>query len=425
MKVISFQAENIKKLVAVEIKPEGNLVEITGKNGQGKTSILDAIWWALDGNKVIQSKPVREGSEAGFIRLDLGDYVVTKKFKVKADGDLTISLTVENRDGAKFGSPQELLNRFLGDLTFDPLSFSRMRAQDQVKALRSLVKDYDFDAADKESKELFTERTDVNRSIRDLKARIESIVIPECGVSEKVSVEDLVQDLQKAMDHNAAVTAAESKAQAINGDIERTRNSIANKKQAINDLQHALNQEELRIEELNDELDGIEIADRIDTNPIREKISEADEINGALTQIKAREELVDQMKALQQKSDELTKGIDAINQAYANAVVAANLPIAGLQLTDEAVILNGQPFEQASDAEQLRASIAVAAAMNPTLRVIRVRDGSLLDADSMALLTEFAQENDTQVWIETVSSGRETAVVIEDGHVASGLEAAE
>ncbi len=78
MKVISFQAENIKKLVAVEIKPEGNLVEITGKNGQGKTSILDAIWWALDGNKVIQSKPVREGSEAGFIRLDLGDYVVTK-----------------------------------------------------------------------------------------------------------------------------------------------------------------------------------------------------------------------------------------------------------------------------------------------------------------------------------------------------------
>ncbi|MCM0751578.1 hypothetical protein DEA98_10250 [Brucella pseudogrignonensis] len=104
---------------------------------------------------------------------------------MKADGDLTISLTVENRDGAKFGSPQELLNRFLGDLTFDPLSFSRMRAQDQVKALRSLVKDYDFDAADKESKELFTERTDVNRSIRDLKARIESIVIPECGVSER------------------------------------------------------------------------------------------------------------------------------------------------------------------------------------------------------------------------------------------------
>lgn len=69
------------------------------------------------------------------------------------------------------------------------------------------------------------------------------------------------------------------------------------------------------------------------------------------------------------------------------------------------------------DAQQLRASIAIASAMNPKLRVIRVRDGSLLDSDSMALLAGFAEANDMQVWVETVQSGRPGAIVIEDGQV--------
>ena len=70
-------------------------------------------------------------------------------------------------------------------------------------------------------------------------------------------------------------------------------------------------------------------------------------------------------------------------------------------------------------------SIAVAGAMNPKLRVIRVRDGSLLDDDSMAALTRYAEEHELQIWLETVQSDRETAVVIENGMVASHLEAAE
>ena len=95
------------------------------------------------------------------------------------------------------------------------------------------------------------------------------------------------------------------------------------------------------------------------------------------------------------------------------------MPVPGVAFDDGAVLLDGLPFDQASDAQQLRASIAIASAMNPKLRVIRVRDGSLLDKDSMALLAEFAETNDMQVWIETVQSGRPGAIVIEDGMVAS------
>jgi hypothetical protein len=86
------------------------------------------------------------------------------------------------------------------------------------------------------------------------------------------------------------------------------------------------------------------------------------------------------------------------------------------------VLLNGVPFEQASDAERLRASIAIAAAMNPKLRVIRVRDGSLLDDEAMALLSGFASENDFQIWIERVDSSGRVGFVMEDGHLKTTID---
>ena len=85
MKIVSLTAENVKKLVAVQIRPDGNLVQICGKNGQGKTSVLDSIWWALTGTSHIQAAPIRAGANQARIRLDLGDLVVTRTFR-RQDG---------------------------------------------------------------------------------------------------------------------------------------------------------------------------------------------------------------------------------------------------------------------------------------------------------------------------------------------------
>lgn len=426
MKIIQFSAENIKRLVAVEIRPEGNLVEITGKNGQGKTSILDAIWWALSNNKNVQANPVRDGAEKGFVRLDLGDYVVTKTFKRKADGDVTISLTVENQDGAKYGSPQELLNGFLGDLTFDPLAFARMKAKDQVIALRGLVPGYDFDAADKANKKDFDDRTDVNRTIRDLGVRIADIHVPDDTPEDAVSIDELMSELEKAMDNNTAVDGAAAKRTRIEDRISDLERSISIKRQNINDLEKQIITAEQAIEELRDEADGIlEGLEKVDIEPLRLKITQAEEINRRVDRRNRREDLKKEIDAAEARSKGLTKAIEDRKEAAAKAVREAKLPVEGLELTEDAVLLNGQPFEQASDAEQLRVSIAVAGAMNPKLRVIRVRDGSLLDDDSMAMLTRYAEEHDFQIWLESVQSGRDTAVVIENGMVASHLEAAE
>lgn len=58
LRIVRLTAENIKKLRAVEIVPSGNVVQITGPNGSGKTSVLDAIYYALAGAGAHPSRPV-------------------------------------------------------------------------------------------------------------------------------------------------------------------------------------------------------------------------------------------------------------------------------------------------------------------------------------------------------------------------------
>jgi DNA repair exonuclease SbcCD ATPase subunit len=426
MKIVQLNAENIKRLVAVEIRPDGNLVEITGKNGQGKTSILDAIWWALDTNKTVQSKPVRDGAESGFIELDLGEYIVRKKFTPRENGDVTISLTVKNKDGAKFGSPQELLSSFIGDLTFDPIAFSRMKPRDQVTALRALVPGYDFEAADKDNRDDFDQRTDVNRRARELKARIDGLSVPEGTPDERISSDELMQELQSALERNALADAVVAKRENLAERISNMEELIALRKRQVKELQEQIVKAELDLEELRDEEDGLGYpAEKADIEAIRRRVTESEEINRRVDRKKQRAALEKELSEVEETSAYLTKTIEARKSAAAKAVREARLPVAGLELTEEAILLNGQPFNQASDAEQLRVSIAVAGAMNPRLRIVRVRDGSLLDNDSMAALTSYAEENDLQLWIETVQSNRETAIVIEDGRVRSTEEPAE
>ena len=145
MHILKFFAENIKKLRVVEITPTGNLVQITGRNSAGKSSVLDAIFYALAGTKNIPSQPVRKGARKAMVKLDLGDVVVTRRF-TEGGGS---SLAVEGLDGSKFPSPQSMLDSLLGELAFDPLAFAQMESKAQLETLRRMVPlSVDIDALD-------------------------------------------------------------------------------------------------------------------------------------------------------------------------------------------------------------------------------------------------------------------------------------
>lgn len=137
-KIIQLNAENVKVLKAIEIKPDQNIIELTGKNGQGKSSVIDSIIMGILGKKYQPEKPVREGESEANISINIGNLII--KRKIKADGSST--LRVENTEGASYGSPQAMLDELVSNISFDPLQFSKAMSSDNNKQLKVvLIKD--------------------------------------------------------------------------------------------------------------------------------------------------------------------------------------------------------------------------------------------------------------------------------------------
>lgn len=404
LKILSLEAENFKKLRVVRIAPDGNVVQITGANGAGKSSVLDAIWVALAGKGVAPSQPVRAGEEEARIRLDLGEIIVTRKFPL--DGTPTLSVTTA--EGAKFPSPQTMLDKLLGALTFDPLAFTRMKPKEQRTELARLLGITDQLAQmERERADVFAARTDINRDLKRAEAQLAGM--PAVAACEPVDVSAVVAQAREARDHNTKVTREQQRRAAERA---RAHQMIDRAKELRIEAEH-LEASALGIEETLDALP--ELADVQDVEALEATIAEASTRNEQHRAYTARQEAAQQVAALRAESDNATKAIEELDTAARALVAGAKLPIDGLGVTDDGVTYHGLPLEQASSAEQLRVSVAIAMAMHPTLRVLRIQDGALLDERSLALIAEMADANDYQCWIERVGTDAKVGIIMEDG----------
>lgn len=434
MQIISLQAENIKRLIAVEIKPDGALVLITGRNNQGKTSILDCIWWAIAGARHLQPVPIRAGADEALIRLDLGDIVVTRKFRQKDGDKFTTTVEVVTAEGAKYSSPQQLLDGLFGALTFDPLAYTRLDAKEQLSQLRKLLPDIDFEAFDKAQAEDFDARTEINREAKRLRAQAEAIKLPAVEAPQPIDEPGLVAALEEAGTRNAALQAEktnrelrkqriaqldlereglEERAVRLRAELEQIEGEISAKAQAAVDAA--------------EQLSALPpLGEQIDTASIRVAIDHARQHNAAIAQWARKSDL--EREALQKEvaAGKLTKAMADRAAILAQLVQKAELPVKGLALGNGEVLLNGLPLSQASGAEQLRLSMAIAMAGNPKLRVLRIKEGSLLDDEGLRIVAEMAEAEGFQVWIERVDSSGKVGFVIENGELRQPmLEAAE
>lgn len=429
MKIISLQAENFKKLHAIEITPDGNFVQITGRNGQGKTSTLDAIWVALAGTGVSPKEPIRKGAESAKIRLDLGEIVVTRHFKAGEKNTYTTSLTVESAEGARYPSPQKMLDSLLGALSFDPLAFSRMDAKAQFNELRKFVPDVDFDAIDRANLGDYQKRTEVNRRHKETKAAAEQIKVSEKAPVELINESALVDSLREAGEHNADIERRKAgretmQSQIDNGEaaIGQLRAQIAEWVDLIEDAEERIKNSFIALDAKKEKLAGAPpLPDVIDTAAVAARLNEARTNNAThakwSTDSKRRAELLGTATKLADESAVLTKAMEDRLADKQAKIAAAKLPIDGISFGDGTVLLNDLPFDQASDAEKLRTSVAISMAANPKLPVVLIRDGSLLDEDGLRLVAEMADTRNCQVWIERVASSGSVGIVLENGYV--------
>ena len=451
LRIIRLEAENYKRLRAVRIDPKGNVVEITGRNGQGKTSILDAIFEAVKQVDLGTPMPIRKGEEKARIRLDMGDLVVERKFSEKGS-----TLIVANAEGAQYSSPQTMLNALLGALSFEPLKFAQMRPRDQYDALKGLVKmEVDVEALELKNNADFNRRTEINRDAKAKRAQADGIVVPAGLPDAVIDKAALLTDLTNASTHNTDIAQRRANRESATKEIETIRASVATAEiEAVSIKDTACGKADRELEEaiararaareaainsaherMKQTLEGCKaqlaratdieaklsaappLPAPIDVAALRAQIDAAEATNAGIAKQCTQAILISEAQQLEAKSKELTEAIEARDAAKVAAISSAKMPVAGLGFGAGHITFNGVPFEQASSAEKLRVSLAIAMAGNPTMRVIRIQDGSLLDEDSMAIVAEMAAAHGFQVWVEAVDSSGTRGIVIEDGAV--------
>jgi len=322
-----------------------------------------------------------------------------------------------------------MLDSLLGSLTFDPLAFARMKPKEQFDALKAFVPGVDFANIEGLNRGDFEKRTAVNRRARDLAGQVTAIQIPET-VPGRVDEAALVDELQAVGKFNGDIEARKARREQASAEVaakhkeadDAMKRATALRAEA-DGLEAAARSADAKADELATKLrEAPPLDEPKDAADVRARLDKAKLANAAADQADRRTALQVEQRATEAEAREITDRIVGRDKQKQDAIAAAKLPVEGLGFGDEAITLNGLPFDQASDAEQLRTSIAVAMAANPRLRVILVRDGSLLDDNGWKLLAEMADAADCQVWIESVNSSGKVGIVLEDGHVKSTPE---
>ena len=389
MRITRLEAENFKRLKAVDITPDGHTVVIAGRNAQGKSSVLDAIMAALAGRNGAKElvRPIRDGEAKARVVVELDDLVVERKWTPSGS-----TVTVSPKGGnAKLNSPQAVLDKLIGSLSFDPLAFAEAEPKKQVETLIDLIGREAFDALAAERKAAYDNRTEMNREVKRFRGEVESR--SDATEVEPVDVSKLSLELEAAIE----LEAARANWEAIEAEIASLRAKQERISAAAKD-----------------------VVDHVNPRPseeVRGLLREVDSINRQAQRWidrQAAEKGLEQAEAVVAKHTEL---IESVDKQRADLIASAPLPVDGLGFDDDGVTFNGVPFVQSSAAERLKVSVGMAMALNPELRVICIRDASLLDADSKNALVALAVEHDFQIWYEIVGDGGSVGVVIEDGEV--------
>jgi recombinational DNA repair ATPase RecF len=432
MKIIKLTVENFMRLVAVEISPQGNAILITGKNAQGKTSVLDAIMSVFCGKKYQPQKPIRDGQDHAEVVVETENYIIKRTFTAKGGG----SVTVSNAEGMKASSPQGLLDKLVGEIAFEPMAFFKdskdvKRQRQQRDTLMKLV-GLDFTDIDADLAKVKQQRSSVKASKDTYDFEAGQIKVPDDTPNEEISMTELTEKLTVATEHNAAQAATKQQIEVGQGEIERLEESLTDNLGLIADLrlklskaedvqrqgQETLLKAQAQQEEVTKTLEPI-----IDVAAISKEIEEAESINEKVRKKDQQTELYIKSAAKSKAFSVLGKQMKALEAKKAERLAAAKMPIEGLSVNDETILFNDKenntgdiPLSQVNESMQLQIAVAISMALNPKLKVILMK-GNDLDEANLEAVCKLAEEKDYQVWIERITGAGKTGFIIEDGSV--------
>ena len=329
--------------------------------------------------------------------------------------------TVKNGDGAKIANPQALLDTLIGSISFDPLEFARMKSVNQAANLAQIT-GIDFEELNQRKKEIFDERTDVNREAKRLTASITEIEkdVPDIRQKkpiEEESLESIVAEYDVAKALHLSTDEEVIRLDRFQTSLHRREEELESLKKKVAELENEIHEGWKDVERQATDLK--ERAKNLpDLEAIKQRMTDASNATVMNSHIKSYAEERSALKDMQQKAAQLSDSIEAIDKKKRDLVSNADLPVNNLTFDETGVFYQGVPFEQCCASEQLKISTAIAISLNPKLRVIRINDGSLLDTENLSVLESIAKKQDFQIWVERVGEDSNgVGILIEDGQV--------
>lgn len=403
MKINQLEIENVKRIRAVKVTPhETGLTIIGGNNNQGKTSVLDAIAWALGGDRYRPSQAPREGSVIPpNLHIVMNNGLVVERKGKNSD------LKVTDPSGRKGG--QQLLNEFVSQLALDLPKFMEASAKEKADTLLQIL------GVGDRLKELERQETDqYNRrraigQIADQKEKFakEQAYFPDAP-REPVSATELIKRQQDILAKNGENQRKRARLHQLEQESQRVNEELAALLKKQEQLQADLETARKSAADLQDE----------STAELEESIANIEEINRKVRANLDRERAEDDAREYRRQYETLTKDLETTRKEKAELLKTAPLPLPGLSVEEGELVYKGQKWDNMSGSERLMVSTAIVRKLNPRCGFVLLDKLEQMDLNTLQEFGRWLEGEGLQAIATRVSTGDECSIIIEDGYVA-------
>lgn len=404
------EIENVKRVQAVRIEPSATgLTVIGGRNGQGKTSVLDAILWALGGNRYKPSNAKREDSSADpriQIELDNG-LVVTREGK-------NATLKVVDQHGNKAG--QALLDELVGQLALDLPSFLHASGKDKAETLLKIIGvGEQLTKLDAEAEQLYNERHAVGQVHKRKLKHAEDLPFEQGVPEEEVSAGALIQQQQEILARNGENQRLRTRRDELGREVQSQAAAVDSLRRQLAEAESRLaaTQEQFATasrtaESLRDE----------STAELEASLREIDATNKRVRVNREKQQAEEEAATLAEQIEGLTARLETVRQQRRDLLGNATLPLPGLSVESGELTYGGKQWDCISGSDQLRVAVAIVRQLRPQCQFVLLDKIEQMDTETLAEFGQWLEAEGLQAIATRVSTGGECSIIIEDGLVA-------
>lgn len=416
-KIEDIKIQNFKNIPMFELEIGSRSFFIAGKNGKGKSSLIQALQSPFDSD-MQPIEPIKTGEERASINIKLrnseNEEESYRLLVVFTPSQKKGKITVYNSKDEEISTTRNFVDNLFNAISFDILDFIKSKPAEQIKTLRSLLPKEMISEIDKLNDDRavkYTERTGINAIVKDLEGSLKTHGYTEEEVKlykNPLDTDALNAELKSIRDEQETYDNIVRGVDDRNKLIDRNDRSILSIDDRIRQLQEEKellvaqsNRAKIDIDKGNEWLKDNE---RPSDEAIDQKVKDAakhNEHHQILKEYKTKIEILNKKKETAEILSEEIKGIDARK----TKLFSEQSILPGLTFDDKEVMLNGLPLHptQVEKSLLIKTGAEIAMLLNHKLKVIFIQDASLLDKASTDYLVSLCHEKGYQLIMEVVN----------------------